>query len=188
MHQAGRVSNRYDHFARHAGRPVKRVVKSADRDATAAGCWSSRVARSAVQNPTIGDPKMAAACDAGGFTSTVARSASRGQQPKYCHATIVAPKPPKNMRPANRAPESAVPAVVSSETHRGPEGYTRQSIAGQRFLRKVQYRQDDAENDSETKRCLPVYGASSMNDDVPKKTHKDGNKQGYSEYGYRINE
>src|SRR5947209_3495738 len=49
-------------------------------------------------------------------------------------------------------------------------------------------RQDDAEKDGETERCLPVYGACSMNDEVPKQSHDDGNNQTYSKHGYKINE
>src|SRR5437764_15414455 len=49
-------------------------------------------------------------------------------------------------------------------------------------------RQDDAEKDGETERCLPVYSACSMNDEVPKQSHDDGNNQTYSKHGYKINE
>jgi hypothetical protein len=49
-------------------------------------------------------------------------------------------------------------------------------------------RQDDAEKDGETERCLPVYCACSMNDEVPKQSHDDGNNQTYSKHGCKINE
>jgi hypothetical protein len=48
--------------------------------------------------------------------------------------------------------------------------------------------QDDAENESDTKRCHPVYTACSINGEIPKKSHKDGNNQGYGEHGYKIND
>jgi hypothetical protein len=48
--------------------------------------------------------------------------------------------------------------------------------------------QDDAEKDSETNRCLPVYSACSMNNAVRKQSHNDGNNQCESEHIYKINE
>jgi len=48
--------------------------------------------------------------------------------------------------------------------------------------------QDDAEKDGETERCLPVCSACSMNDEVPKQSHDDGNNQAYSKHSYKINE
>ena len=48
--------------------------------------------------------------------------------------------------------------------------------------------QDDAEKDGETERCLPVYSACSMNDEVPKQSHDDGNNQAYSKHSCKINE
>jgi len=47
---------------------------------------------------------------------------------------------------------------------------------------------EDAEKDGEAERCLPVYSACSMNDDVPKQSHDDGKDQAYSKHGYKINE
>jgi hypothetical protein len=48
--------------------------------------------------------------------------------------------------------------------------------------------QDDAENGGETERCLPIYTARSMKDDVPKQSHDGGDSQGYSKRGYKTNE
>ena len=48
--------------------------------------------------------------------------------------------------------------------------------------------QDDAKKDREPNRCLPVYSACSMNDEVRKQSHNDGNNQCESEHSYSLNE
>src|SRR5690349_4693128 len=48
--------------------------------------------------------------------------------------------------------------------------------------------QEDAEKDGETERCFPVYRACSMNNEVPKHTHHDGNNQAYSKSCCKIYE